>query len=248
MHAFRAFCARPTPHFIIKSRDKPPCEDLDEDQGATGVSFQHASEMLRRAYLCFASREFQLGALSGQRSDRYSICKHEIDRGNASMTSRAPAWTMVVTLLLAAAYLMPAQPVSAQPSVMFAKLKGAWRGRGSVAFRNGNKQRISCRGYYTIKAGGSTLGLAIRCAARDNKIELRARVLDSRGRLSGTWEERTFNATGDISGSAKPGLIRISISGPITGSMRIAFDAKGQRVAISTATTELKNISITMRR
>ena len=164
------------------------------------------------------------------------------------MMSRPRAMTTLMAILLAVAYLTPVKTANAQASATFAQLNGVWRGRGNVAFRNGNKQRISCRGYYTLKSGGSSLGLAIRCAARDNKIELRANVSDARGRLSGTWEERTYNATGNISGSAKPGLIQMSISGSISGSMRISFSGRRQRVAISTATTELKSIAITMSR
>jgi hypothetical protein len=48
--------------------------------------------------------------------------------------------------------------------------------------------------YYNNK-GSDQLGLAIRCQ-RLNKIEMRADLNYAAGSVSGTWEERTFNATG----------------------------------------------------
>lgn len=161
------------------------------------------------------------------------------------MTFRA--CSTIAAALIALTSLSLSGPVSAQSSAAFSQLEGSWRGAGRVAYRNGSKQRISCRGYYTRK-GSTTMGLAIRCAAQDNKIELRASVNGQGRRLSGTWEERTFNATGNIAGSAKPGQLRMSISGNISGSMRISYSGTSQNVAISTSTTELKSIAIKMRR
>ena len=48
-----------------------------------------------------------------------------------------------------------------------------------------------------------------------NKIELRARIKDTNGRLSGTWEERTFNATGQVSGSVSPSVVNLRINGAV---------------------------------
>lgn len=161
------------------------------------------------------------------------------------MTFRA--CSTIAAALIALTPLSFAGQANAQSSTAFSQLEGSWRGAGRVSYRDGSNQRISCRGYYTMK-GSTTLGLAIRCAAQDNKIELRASVNGEGRRLSGTWEERTFNATGNIAGSATPGQLKMSISGSISGSMKISYSGTSQNVAISTSTTELKSIAIRMRR
>jgi hypothetical protein len=152
-------------------------------------------------------------------------------------------------MMLAPAFMAPhsAQAV-AKPSGAFEPLEGTWRGTGKIMLSSGQMQRIRCRAYYRVLNGGSELGLAIRCAATDNRIELRANVTDSHGRLQGAWEERTFNATGKITGRAQPGKMSLSIAGAVQGSMNISFSAGQQSVNISTAAEGLRGISINLRR
>ena len=118
----------------------------------------------------------------------------------------------------------------------------------SITLAGGNSQRINCRAYYNIKDSGLGLGFAIRCASPDNKIELRARIKDTNGRLSGTWEERTFNATGQISGTASRSLVNLTIDGSVSGSVQIVYNGRHQKVSISTATEGLRGIAINFRR
>jgi hypothetical protein len=64
-------------------------------------------------------------------------------------------------------------------------------------------------------------------------------------KLSGTWEERTYNASGEVKGRLVAHRISLSISGGgLSGSMSIAFGASRQSVAISTAGIELKGVKI----
>lgn len=136
----------------------------------------------------------------------------------------------------------------AKPSGAFRDLGGVWRGAGRILLADGSSQRIRCNAYYRVLEDGAELGLAIRCAATDNRIELRASVSDSHGRLSGSWEERTFNATGEISGRAQPGAMNLSINGAVVGSMRISYSGRRQTVDIATGTEGLKGISIQLSR
>ena len=137
---------------------------------------------------------------------------------------------------------------TAKPSGIFQKLSGTWRGNGHITLAGGNSQKINCRAYYIVKDSGSGLGFAIRCASPDNKIELRARIQDTNGRLSGTWEERTFNATGQVSGTASQSLVNLTINGAVSGSVRISYSDHRQKVSISTATESLRGIAINLRR
>ncbi len=158
-------------------------------------------------------------------------------------------WQAFPAYLIAALLVMAAPTeTSARPSGVFSKLKGNWRGSGRILLTGGNSQRIACRAYYTVKEAGAGLGLAIRCASQDNKIELRARLSDNDGKLSGNWEERTYNATGNVSGRASPGRVTLAINGSISGSMRISYTGRRQTVSISTEAEGLTGISIDLRR
>jgi hypothetical protein len=155
------------------------------------------------------------------------------------------------TSFIAAAMLSAASSFAAadlQASELFQKLDGTWRGSGKVTLSSGNEQRISCKAYYNVKGNGSDLGFAIRCAAPSNKFELRGNVRNDSGALSGTWEERTFNAVGDVSGTAKSDRVNLAIGGTVSGSMQISLSGSRQQVAISTKTEGLKTISINLRR
>ena len=76
----------------------------------------------------------------------------------------------------------------------------------------GNAEALKCRAYYTPKDAGASVGLAIRCASPSNKIELRATLTSAGGRVSGNWEERTFNAMGDVSGQATNTLVTVDLA------------------------------------
>ena len=76
----------------------------------------------------------------------------------------------------------------------FDTLLGSWRGSGQIGLNDGRRERLTCNAYYT--GGGSQLGMAIRCQSDTSNVEIRSKLSLSGGRISGTWEERTFNARG----------------------------------------------------
>jgi hypothetical protein len=125
-------------------------------------------------------------------------------------------------------------------------LLGSWGGSGEVRLDKGRKERIKCNAYY--RGGGSQLNLSIICKSDSYNIEIRSNLTYSGGRLSGNWEERTFNASGTASGSATDSNIRLAITGPVTGSMNVNFSKSRQSVSISTQGTALQGVSITLAR
>ncbi len=154
------------------------------------------------------------------------------------------------SLFLAALMLICASQFSAstaEAADVFKQLNGSWRGSGAVRLQGGN-ERISCRGYYNVKSGGSGLSIAIRCAAPSYRIEMRSNVTDSGGRLSGNWEERTFNAEGALSGSVTGSSVNLSISGVITGSMSISVNGSSHQVNLSASGPRFKGMSLSMSR
>lgn len=136
-------------------------------------------------------------------------------------------------------------PVAAN-SNPFATLLGSWGGSGLITMQDGKKERIKCTAYYT--GGGTQLGLAIYCKSSTQDVKMRGKISYNGGTLSGTWEERNFNATGDINGTASKNRIAMRIGGNVSGKMVVAYSKNRQRVTISTDGIGLKSVNVTMSR
>jgi hypothetical protein len=142
--------------------------------------------------------------------------------------------------------LAPERATEAADANPFDILLGSWGGSGNFRLSDGSSERIQCNAYYT--GGGSQLGMAIRCKSPDQSIEIRSKLNKSGSRISGTWEERTYNASGSASGSASGNRINLSISGGVSGQMSVSYSKTRQNVSISTQGIPLRSVSITLGR
>lgn len=148
--------------------------------------------------------------------------------------------------VVGAAVLLASPPaLAASP---FGMLDGSWSGSGRAQFEGGQSESLRCNAYYTSSDSGRTLGLAIRCASASNKIEIRGRLFYRGGRVSGTWEERTFNASGTAAGRANDNQIVLSLAGGVSGSMSVVASRSRQSVSISTQGTALRGVRIALSR
>src|SRR6476660_10359365 len=143
-------------------------------------------------------------------------------------------------------FLVPGSSSYAGPSP-FDTLLGSWGGSGELRLDKGRTERIKCNAYYT--GGGAELGVAIRCASDSYKIEIRSKLSYSGGRLSGNWEERTFNASGTATGTATPSKLSLAIKGGgITASMLVNYTKASQNVNISVQGVALQGVRIALGR
>ena len=146
----------------------------------------------------------------------------------------APA--AVVAALVSSAFLMVISGSATSAAPPFEMVKGSWSGGGNLTLEEGKSEKLSCKGYYTSSSGGQSLGVALRCNGETNKFELRSHLSYDQGKVSGTWEERTYNASGGTSGELKPGHLTLDFHGGVAGSMSVDFSASSQSIAISIAT------------
>jgi hypothetical protein len=151
----------------------------------------------------------------------------------------------LIPALAAALLLAPVIPVRADPSP-FDTLLGSWRGSGQIELDQGRKERLKCNAYYT--GGGSQLRMAILCQSESSNVQIRSALSESGGRITGTWEERTFNAEGNASGQVSGGKISLAIAGGVTGTMIVTYTSSRQSVAISTQGVALKSVNIDLTR
>ena len=112
----------------------------------------------------------------------------------------------------------------------FSSINGAWRGSGRLRLEDGTSELLRCRAYYTPKDGGQRLGMAVRCASTSYKFEFRSRLLLEGTRVTGSWEERNFNAEGDIAGTFKPGELSLKATGAIETGMHVTYNETRQTV------------------
>ena len=126
-------------------------------------------------------------------------------------------------------------------------LAGSWRGSGTLSFESGESESITCNGYYK---GGSSLGVVIRCKGTSTNFELRSKLDTSGDKVSGSWEERTYNATGDAQGTASPGKLNVAFSGSLKGSLEMSFSASAQSVSVSVDTkgAGIKGVRVSLNR
>ena len=151
-------------------------------------------------------------------------------------------------LALAGSLALAGQAFDVRAESSFPRWSGSWSGTGQVHLQQGKSEQISCRAYYNAKSEGSDLALAVRCASPSYKIEMRATLSQRDGRVTGHWEERTFNAAGAVSGRATDSSLTLAINGAVSGTMSVTNGEGGQRIEIKTIGTGLAGVSISLAR
>ena len=131
----------------------------------------------------------------------------------------------------------------------FSALVGTWSGKGTARLEGGRSEKLSCKGYYS-GSGGSELKLNIICANPSTKVELRSVLKYANGHVTGTWEERNYNQSGTITGSAEDSKLHLTIGGgALKGSLSVSImDGGAQSVSLSTQGSTLKGVSINFSR
>ena len=122
-------------------------------------------------------------------------------------------------------------------------------GPGRIEFDEGSSEALLCKAYYATADQTNRLSIVLRCASRSNKIELRAKLAAEGPNLTGTWEERTFNASGTATGQATERETTLSIDGGgFTATMLVIQEGGHQSVSITTQGVGFKTVSVSLSR
>jgi hypothetical protein len=141
------------------------------------------------------------------------------------------------------------QPTSAAPLEVFSAMPGFWIGPGRIEFNEGASEALVCKAYYATTDQTSRLSIVLRCASPSQKIELRAQLLAQGPNLTGIWEERTYNASGTVTGQATDQKITLSIEGGgFTATMLVVQDGEHQSVSITTQGVGFTKVSVSLTR
>ena len=134
---------------------------------------------------------------------------------------------------------------SAHAATLLDRLMGSWSGSGQIRYDDGQAEGVRCSAYYT--GGNDRLRLAIRCRSDSTEVEIRGLLTRQGERLSGTWEERTFNASGEASGRLSAERMSLSIAGGgFSGAMTVAYSGSRQVVTISTEGIRMRSVTVTL--
>ncbi len=127
----------------------------------------------------------------------------------------------------------------------FDALVGTWTGSGQVRYEDGRAESMRCSDYYS--EGGQRLRLAIRCRSAGSEIEVRGLLAQRDGNVTGTWEERTFNVSGEVAGRITASRMSLAITGgAFSGSMSVEFGGTRQSVVISTQGISMRSVNVTL--
>lgn len=114
----------------------------------------------------------------------------------------------LAALLLAAVCASPVDAASKNP---FDLLKGYWSGAGTVTPINGKAEKVSCKVTYSVT--GSNVSQNIRCAGTDYKFNTASKLTYNAGKISGSWNENTYDAAGGVTGTASGNTVNALING-----------------------------------
>jgi hypothetical protein len=163
------------------------------------------------------------------------------------MSTPALSWRRAGAALVCVVFALAGSAVRAAGP--FAQLDGTWSGSGRINLEDGRSEGLKCKAYYTPKADGAEIGLALRCASASSKVELRANLTSAGSRVSGSWEERSFNASGTVTGQVSPNQIKLTINGGgFSGSMAVTTTGKSQVISVATQGVAFKGVNVNLQR
>jgi hypothetical protein len=121
----------------------------------------------------------------------------------------------VLLLFLLAFVPQPAQSANEAQSRgdgnPFDHLTGDWTGGGTVTPSRGEPEKVDCKVSYS--ASGNTVTQALLCTGADSRYDAKTKFKYNKGKISGSWTEANFDASGNINGSAIGDLVHARISG-----------------------------------
>lgn len=125
------------------------------------------------------------------------------------------------------------------------EMTGYWTGSGSVVLSNGNTERVKCAVTYKISEGGTQIKQSMRCASADYNINASADLNVKGQSVTGSWEEKTYSAVGEVSGRYTGSNFVLSIKGAsFTASMNLTMSDCKQSISIAPQGLDVARISI----
>jgi hypothetical protein len=150
---------------------------------------------------------------------------------------------LAIVLAVAATTVGAAQVGASNPVT---NLPGRWSGPGNIVMTNGETEKMRCIATYFVE-GGASVKQNLRCAGQGYKIDAITNLQVANGRVSGGWEERTWDTKGSISGDMKDDGFNLTIDGPgFSAAMAVKTTACNQSISITPRGNAVARISMSL--
>jgi hypothetical protein len=125
-------------------------------------------------------------------------------------------------------------------------LTGYWSGTGSISLGKGKTERVKCSVIYKSE-GANQLRQTMRCASADYAINAAAELQIKGAQVSGSWEERTYSAKGDVTGRFGGDSFTLQIQGAnFSAAMNVTLASCKQSLNITPQGLEVTKVSISL--
>ena len=162
--------------------------------------------------------------------------------GNDRMSRQATA-----SASLALVFVMATAAANGAAAGPIEDLSGYWTGAGTVLLTNGSAERVKCAVIYKVGASGTQIKQTLRCASADYNINGAAELRVNGAQVSGNWEEKTYSATGDVTGRYTGSSFVLSIKGQnFTAGMNVGLSSCKQSISITPQGLDVRRISMNL--
>lgn len=125
-------------------------------------------------------------------------------------------------------------------------LDGYWTGTGTVVLSE-SKERVKCAVRYRVGRGGTHIRQTMRCASADYSINATAELSVRGGQVEGSWEEKTYSATGQVTGRYTGSSFVLSIKGAnFSAAMNVGLSTCKQSITINPKGLEVRRITMSL--
>ena len=126
-------------------------------------------------------------------------------------------------------------------------LTGYWTGAGAVVLTNGDTERVKCAVVYKVGEGGTRIRQMLRCASPGYIINAAAELRLVGSQVSGSWEEKTYSAAGEVSGRYTGSNFVLSIQGAsFTAAMNVGLGGCKQSINIAPKGLAVRRVSMSL--
>ena len=142
------------------------------------------------------------------------------------------------------------QGARAGSDTLFQRLNGDWSGWGWIETASGDRERIRCQITYKLSAGNKKVNQILRCASANYNIDGSTDLKNDKGRISGTWREKTYNAEGEVSGQVTSNYMSLGLTSATQAiSVSITTPSKcRQALSIKPDDSDIKKITVNFKR
>jgi hypothetical protein len=127
-------------------------------------------------------------------------------------------------------------------------LPGRWVGVGNMRFRDGTTEQMECRITYRFHAKGRLIQ-NIWCKNANMRLEIKTRINDDNGKITGSWNDRVYAMSGDLAGRLHGNQIQAALSSTFfNATLNVMMIGSTQTIQVTPNDGHLRSMRISLAR